>query len=154
MKFLGLSFVVRDRLALTSTILSLRACWLALGQHDDDTGGVGVVEEDVGQQYYAVYQVLLHEPLANVALAVLMLWRRSRGSSAPVSRTTEARPRSFRQASVCWSQAQSPLPVVTPPAVRNRSKGSFSKMSWLKFWFHMGLATTISWPVMRPVRRP
>ena len=36
--------------------------------------------------------------------------------TAPVSSTTAARPRSFRQDRVCWSQAQSPLPVVTPPA--------------------------------------
>ena len=28
---------------------------------------------------------------------------------------------------MCWSHAQSPLPVVTPPEVRKRSKGSFSK---------------------------
>ena len=48
--------------------------------------------------------------------------------TAPVSSTTAARPRSFRQARVCWSHAQSPLPVVTPPAVRKRSKGSFSKV--------------------------
>ena len=51
---------------------------------------------------------------------------------------------------MCCSQAQSPLPVVTPPELRKRSKGSFSKKSWLKSWFHMGLATTMSWPAMRP----
>ena len=70
--------------------------------------------------------------------------------TAPVSSTTAARPRSFRQASVCCSQAQSPLPLVTPPRGRKRSCGSSAKTSGANGWFHIGLATTMSWVAICP----
>ena len=70
--------------------------------------------------------------------------------TAPVSSTTAARPRSFRQARVCWSHAQSPRPLVTPSRGRKRSNGSSANRSGLNGWFHIGLATTTSWEAMRP----
>ena len=70
-----------------------------------------------------------------------------------MSSTTAARPRSFRQASVCWSHAQSPLPVVTPPRGLNRSSGSSENRSGAKGWFHIGFATTTSWVRSPPSAR-
>ena len=125
MKFLGRPLPTR-RLALRSTILFFRPAGLRFRQHHDDAGGGGVVEE--------VVRVSRITPSIRSRSTNHLRMLRSLSSClapeprviAPVSSTTAARPRSFRQASVCWSHAQSPLPVVMPPRVRKRSNGSLA----------------------------
>ena len=70
--------------------MSLRAAGLRLFSTTITPAAVGVVEEVVGQQDHAVDQIVIDEPLADVALLVLVLRARAARDRAGVEHDRRA----------------------------------------------------------------